>query len=208
MARTLAGLARPPKVLLSGSGINYYGDRGDTRLTEASPPGAGFLARVCVGWEAATAPAEAAGVRVAHLRTGPVLARSGGALRRMLPLFRAGLGGRLGSGRQYWSWIALEDEVGAIRWLLDHDVAGPVNLVAPEPATNAQLTRALARAVHRPAVLPVPAFGPRLLLGRELADELLFSSVRAEPAVLSRSGYRFRQPELSGALDAVLRAPA
>lgn len=208
VARTLAGLTRPPRVLLSGSGINYYGDQGDRLLTEASPPGGGFLARVCVGWEAATAPAQAAGVRVAHLRTGPVLTRSGGALGKMLPLFRFGLGGRLGSGRQYWSWISLEDEVGAIRWLLDNEVTGPVNLVAPEPATNAELTRALGRALHRPAVIPVPALGPRLLLGRELADELLFSSVRAQPTVLSGSGYRFRRPDLAGALEGALRAPA
>jgi uncharacterized protein (TIGR01777 family) len=204
VATTLTRLDRPPRVLISGSGVNYYGEAGDRVLTEASPPGDDFLARLCVRWEAATGPAEAAGIRVAHIRTGPVLARGGGALGRMLPLFRFGLGGRLGSGRQYWSWIALDDEVGAIRWLLEHEVAGPVNLCAPEPATNAELTRALGRVLRRPTVLAVPRFGPRLVLGRELADQLLFTSVRAVPAVLVESGYQFRQPDLESALRAAL----
>jgi uncharacterized protein len=204
VARTVAGLDRPPRVLISGSGINYYGEGGDRVFCETDPPGDDFLARVCVGWEAATGPAESAGIRVAHIRTGPVLARGGGALGKMLPLFKVGVGGRLGSGRQYWSWIALDDEVGAIRWLLDHDVAGPVNLCAPNPVTNAELTAALGRALHRPTVVPVPAFGPRLVLGRELADQLLFTSVRAVPAVLSASGYRFQHPDLDSALDALV----
>ena len=154
LATTLAGLAHPPPVLLSGSAIGYYGDRGDEVLTESSEPGRGFLPDLCRAWEAATRPAEDAGIRVVHLRTGLVLAPKGGMLRRMVPLFRLALGGRLGRGRQYWPWVALDDEVGAIRWLLDHDVRGPVNLTGPRPVTNAEFTRSLGEAVHRPAVLP------------------------------------------------------
>jgi uncharacterized protein (TIGR01777 family) len=206
LARTLSELTRPPGVLLSGSAVGIYGDRGDDVLTEASPPGDTFLAGVCRAWESATAPAEAAGIRVAHLRTGIVLSRDGGALARMLPLFRLGLGGRFGSGRQYWSWISIDDEVGAIRWLLDHDVAGPVNLVAPAACTNRAFTHELAAALHRPAVAAVPAFGPRLLLGRELADELLFTSARVRPAALETAGYPFRHPDLASAFGSVLTA--
>ena len=150
LARTLAGLAHPPPVLLSGSAIGIYGDRGDEVLTESSAPGQGFLPELCRAWEAATRPAEEAGIRVAHLRTGLVLAPDGGMMDRLVPLFRVALGGRLGRGRQYWPWVALDDEVGAIRWLLDHDVRGPVNLTGPRPVTNAAFTRALGRAVHRP----------------------------------------------------------
>jgi uncharacterized protein (TIGR01777 family) len=207
LAATLAGLSSPPAVLLSGSAIGWYGDRGDEVLTESSTSGQGFLPEVCRRWEAATAPAEAAGVRVAHLRTGLVLAPGGGMLKRMAPLFRFALGGRLGSGRQWWPWVALADEVGAIRWLLDHDVHGPVNLTAPTPVTNAQFTRVLADVVHRPAVLPVPEFGPELLLGRDLARQLLFSSARVLPAVLQSAGYPFRQAELRPALESALHRP-
>ena len=200
LATTLAGLAHPPPVLLSGSAIGYYGDRGEEVLTESSAPGRGFLPDLCGTWEAATRPAEDAGIRVVHLRTGLVLAPKGGMLRRMVPLFRLALGGRLGRGRQYWPWVALDDEVGAIRWLLDHDVRGPVNLTGPRPVTNAEFTRSLGEAVHRPAVLPVPPFAPELLLGRELARELLFASARVVPAALEAAGYRFRHPDLESAL--------
>jgi uncharacterized protein (TIGR01777 family) len=204
LANTLATLQRPPPVLLSASAVGYYGDRGDEVLTEASGPGGGFLAGVCTAWEAATAPAEAAGLRVAHLRTGIVLAREGGTLRKLLPLFRLGLGGRFGSGRQWMSWIALDDHVAAMEHLLRADVAGPVDLTAPNPVTNAELTAVLAHVLHRPAVLPVPRFGPALLYGRQLVDELLYAGQRALPAVLEASGFTFSRPELDGALHALL----
>ena len=204
VAETMAALDPRPSVLVSASAIGYYGDRGDERLTEESPPGEGFLADVVRQWEGATGAAEAAGIRVAHIRTGLVLARSGGALAPMLPLFRFGLGGRLGSGRQWWSWISLTDEVAAIRFLLDRDVAGPVNLTGPEPVTNAKLTKVLGRVLHRPAVVPVPRFGPALVLGREAAEEMVFASQRALPAVLQREGFSFAHPTLEPALRAEL----
>jgi uncharacterized protein (TIGR01777 family) len=207
LSRTLAGLSRPPAVLVSGSAVGYYGDAGDLPVDETAPPGDDFLASVCVRWEAAAEPARDAGIRVATARTGIVLSGTGGALGRMLPLFRFGLGGRMGSGSQWWSWITLDDEVAAIRWLVDHDVAGPVNLVAPNPATNAELTRTLGSVLHRPSVLPVPSFGPKLLLGSELADALLFSSQRAVPSVLQRSGFSFAHPHLDEALRHVLDRP-
>ena len=207
LAGALAGLDATPAVLLSGSAIGWYGDRGDEVLNESSAPGDGFLTEVCQAWEAATAPAEDAGIRVAHLRTGLVLDRSGGALAKLVPMFRFGLGGRMGSGEQWWSWITLDDEVGAIRFLLDHDVRGPVNLTAPEPATNATFAKALGNAMHRPSFVPVPAFGPKLLLGRDLATALLFGSQRVMPEVLGAAGYPFRHPRLDEALTAVLTAP-
>lgn len=207
LADALAQMARPPAVLVSGSAMGVYGDRGDQVLTEADPPGHSFLADVVVQWEAATRPAAAAGVRVATIRTGLVLARQGGALPRLLPLFRWGLGGRMGSGRQWWSWITLDDEVRAIRFLVDHDVAGPVNLTAPGTVTNAELTRVLAHVLGRPAFLAVPRFGPRLVQGAELADELLFTSARVAPTVLEGAGFTFAHPELEGALRTVLDRP-
>jgi uncharacterized protein (TIGR01777 family) len=204
LAEAMAAVDDRPPVLVSGSAIGYYGDRGDEVLTEASAPGEDFLAGLCREWETATAVAEAAGVRVAHVRTGIVLSRAGGALAKLLPLFRVGLGGRMGSGDQWMSWIALDDEVGAIAFLLTHDVSGPVNLTAPDPVTNAQLAKALGAALHRPAAVPVPAFGPRLVLGRELADSLLFVSQRVRPAVLQEAGYEFSHPLLAGALEHAL----
>jgi uncharacterized protein (TIGR01777 family) len=204
LAQTLAGLDRPPAALLSGSAIGYYGDRGDEELTEDSPPGSGFLAEVVRAWEGAAGAAIEAGIRTAFLRTGIVLAAHGGALRRTLPLFRLGLGGRLGSGRQWWSWISLPDEVGAIEHLLTADVAGPVNLTGPAPVTNRRFTDALGEVLHRPTVLPVPAFGPRLVLGRQLADEVVFWSQRVLPRRLETSGYAFRHPTVDVALRAVL----
>lgn len=204
LAEALAAMDAPPKVLLSGSGINWYGDHGDRVLTERSERGRSFLADLCVAWEAATAPAEAAGVRVAHLRTGLVLAPGGGALSKLLPLFKLGLGGPMGSGRQYWSWIALHDHVAAQLFLLEHPVAGPVNLTSPNPVTNGELSRALGRVLHRPAFLPVPAFGPKLVAGGELAQELLFTSARIVPQALLDAGFRFSRPELEPALRAAL----
>ncbi len=205
LARTLADLDRPPAVLLSGSAIGIYGERGDEVLTERSPAGTGFLADVVTAWEAATAPAAAAGIRVAHLRTGIVLAPGGGALAKVLPLFRFGLGGRLGPGTQWWSWISLTDEVRAIRFLLDADVAGPVDLTAPQPVTNAAFTKDLGSVLGRPTVLPVPKFGPSLLLGSELATELLFTSQQVLPAVLEDAGFAFEHAALTDALRAELR---
>lgn len=204
VAETIAAMTPKPRVLLSGSAIGYYGDRGDEILTEASPAGEGFLADVCVQWEAATAAATAAGIRVAHLRTGIVVGKAGGAVAKTLPLFKLGLGGRIGSGAQYWSWISLTDEVDAIRFLLDHEVSGPVNLTGPQPVTNAEFTKAVGRALHRPTLLPVPKFGPRLLLGREAADEVVAVSQRVEPIVLSREGYQFTHETVDAAVTAEL----
>jgi uncharacterized protein (TIGR01777 family) len=208
LSRTLAGLASPPSVLVSGSAVGYYGDAGDRPVDETGPAGDDFLSSVCVRWEAAADPAREAGIRVATVRTGIVLSAEGGALAKLLPLFKLGLGGRMGSGSQWWSWITLDDEVAAIGWLLDHDVAGPVNLVGPNPATNAELTRTLGAVLHRPTVLPVPSFGPKLLLGSELAETLLFSSQRALPAVLEQAGFSFAHPTLGEALRHVLDRPA
>ncbi len=204
IAETAAGLDPRPSVLISGSGIDYYGDRGDEELTEASAPGTGFLAGVCTAWEAATQPAAAAGIRTAMLRTGIVLHPDGGALPRMLPLFKLGLGGRFGKGRQWWSWIHLDDEIGAILHALETDVSGPLNCVAPQPVTNAQFTRSLARVLHRPAVVPVPRLGPTVLLGSELVQSLLYDSHRVLPTGLVDSGYRFAHPGLEEALQSLV----
>lgn len=208
LARTVAGLDRPPAVMVSGSAMGIYGDTGDTGVAEDGPLGHDFLADVCAQWEAAAAPAVDAGIRVPFLRTGIVLSPTDGALAKLLPLFRLGLGGRMGSGRQWWSWISVDDEVGAIRWLLDNDVAGPVNLTAPEPVTNAEMTKVLGEVLHRPTVLPVPSFGPKLLLGAELAEALLFTSQRVLPGVLNERGYQFVHPNLEPALRALLDRPA
>jgi uncharacterized protein (TIGR01777 family) len=205
LAEAMAAADDRPPLLLSGSAIGYYGDRGDEVLTEASSPGGDFLAGVCIEWEAATEAAAAAGVRVALLRTAPVLDRSGGIFPRMALPFRLGFGGRLGSGRQWMSWISLTDHLGAISFLLDHDVRGPVDLAAPEPVTNREMTKALGAVLHRPAFLAAPAFALRLALGRERADNLLFVSQRVVPAVLQDAGYEFRHPHLVGALEAAVR---
>ena len=176
-------------------------------LTEGSAAGTGFLADVCQRWEAAADPARDAGVRVAHVRTGIVLDAHGGVLAKQLPLFKLGLGGRIGSGRQYMSWIALDDEVAAIRFLLDHDMAGPVNLTAPTPVTNREFAEALGAALHRPTVVPVPGFGPKVLFGGELVDELLLAGQRVLPERLTDAGFEFSQPELLPALRALLDRP-
>ncbi|MDJ0770805.1 MAG: TIGR01777 family oxidoreductase [Ilumatobacter sp.] len=193
-----------PRVLISGSAIGVYGDRDDEQLDEASSSGDGFLADICRAWEAATAPAEAAGIRVAHIRTGIVLSREGGALKKMLPLFRLGLGGRFGNGRQWMSWISIDDEVRAIEHLLTSGISGPVNLTAPEPVRNADFAKTLGKALGRPSFLPVPTFGPKLVLGGDLAEALLFSSQRVAPSVLVEDGFAFEHPELLGALRAIL----
>ncbi len=208
LARTLASLTTPPSVMVSGSAIGFYGDTGDSAVDESASAGHDFLAEVCVAWEAAAAPAAEAGIRVPFLRTGIVLTTDGGALAKMLPLFRFGLGGRMGSGKQWWSWISMADEIGAIRWLLDHDISGPVNATAPAPVTNSQFTKALGEAMHRPTFAPVPSFGPKLLLGAELADALLFTSTRVLPGVLEASGYSFAHRTIEAALPDVLTSKA
>lgn len=191
-----------PRTLLSASAVGWYGDTGDREVTEADPAGTDFLARVCADWEAATAPAAEAGVRVVTLRTGLVLGR-GGLMGRIAPLFRLGLGGVLGSGRQYWPWISLHDEVAAVRALLTATVSGPVNLTGPTPVTNAEFTRTLARVVHRPAVLPVPGFALRLALG-EFAPVGVLAGQRAVPAKLRASGFSWTHTDLESALRAAL----
>ncbi|MET9069925.1 TIGR01777 family oxidoreductase [Streptosporangium sandarakinum] len=205
VARALAGLPAGP-ALLSASAIGFYGDTGDREVDETSPPGSGFLARdVVVPWEAATRPAAEAGVRVALLRTGLVLSRDGGMLARILPLFRAGTGAPLGSGRQYMSWISLDDWVGAVRYILnDPEMSGPVNLTAPEPVTNERFTRALGRAVHRPTMpVAVPGFMLRAVLG-EFAGEGVLIGQRVLPRRLLEAGHSFRHIRLDDALAAVL----
>lgn len=204
LSEALAALDDGPRVLLSGSAIGWYGSRGDEVLDESSSVGSGFLADVCVDWEASTAVAQAAGVRVAHLRTGIVLSPKGGALKKQLPLFKFGLGGRFGTGRQWQSWISIDDEIGAIMFLLENDISGPVNLTAPAPVTNAEFTKVLAAVLRRPALVPVPSFGPKLLLGAELAQNLLFDGQRVLPKVLESGRYAFRHPDLETALRALL----
>jgi len=204
LATTLAGLDAPPPVLVSGSAIGYYGDRGDEVLSEASGPGSGFLTEVVLAWEAATAPAREAGIRVAAARSGIVLHPDGGVLQRLARLARFGLLGTLGSGHQWMSWITREDQVRALRHLLDHPLAGPVNLTAPEPATNETFTKALGRVLHRPTFLPIPSFGPKALLGSELADSLLYEGQRVRPVRLLESGFDFTQPALEPALRDML----
>jgi len=209
LAETMAKLDDGPRVLVAMSGTHWYGvDRGDEALTEASAPGdGGFLPDLAHRWEAAADPARAAGIRVVHVRGGIVLGRAADTLRRLLPLFRLGLGGPFGSGRQWWSWISLDDVVGILRHaVVDGRVEGAVNATAPNPVTNAEFTRALARAVRRPALLPVPRLGPRLLVG-DIADELLYASLRVLPERTVASGYAFRHPELGRTLRELLRRP-
>lgn len=201
IARAVAALDPAPAVLVSASAIGFYGDTGDRVVDETAPRGAGFLAEVVEAWEAAAEPARVAGVRVVHPRSGLVMARSGGAWARMLPLFRLGLGGRLGNGRQYWSYITLEDEVRALTHLLDSQLAGPVNLTAPNPATNAEIAKAMGVALHRPALLPVPAIALKTVLG-EFSSEVL-GSIRVRPTRLVADGFGFRHPDLVSAVATV-----
>ena len=208
LARTLAELNGPPRVLLSGSAIGFYGPCGDEVLDESSPAGTDFLADACVQWEAAASRAQEAGIRTVFLRSGIVLSPEGGALQKQLPLFKLGLGGRFGSGRAWQSWISLTDEINAIEYLLTSDVHGPVNLTAPNPVINAEFAKTLGRVLHRPAVLPIPTFGPKLLLGSELATALLFSGQRVSSNKLCGSGFSFAHDTLESALRDLLHKPA
>jgi uncharacterized protein len=204
LAETIAGLTTPPRVMVSASAVGYYGDRADEVLREGSRPGSDFLAEVCKVWEAAADPAREAGIRVVHTRFGIVLSLEGGALGTMLPIFKLGGGGRIGRGRQWWSWVAIDDVVGTIHHALENDsVEGPVNVGSPNPMTNAEYTRVLGKVLNRPTVLPVPAPAIRLALGG-IADALLLASQRMDPAKLKETGYRFRHPELEGALRHLL----
>ena len=204
LSGALANLSTPPKVMVCASATGYYGDRGNELLTEESAPGNNFLAGVCQEWEAAADSAREAGVRVVHPRFGIVLSTEGGALATTLPIFKLGGGGRIGSGRQYWSWIALDDVVGAVLHALTTDsLSGPVNVTVPDPPTNIEYTKTLGRVLGRPTVFPLPAPAARLALG-EVADELLLASQRIEPAKLKETGYDFRYPELEGAFRHLL----
>jgi uncharacterized protein (TIGR01777 family) len=201
VARTLAEYGGPG-VLLAASAVDYYGDTGDRIVDEDAPAGDSFLSEVCVQWEAAADPARAAGVRVTHFRSGLVLTRDGGLLGRLVPLVKAGVAGSLGGGRQYFTWISRRDEIGGIRFLLDHDLPGPVNLVAPEPVTNAEFTRTLGRVLHRPTILPVPRLAARIAVG-EVADAL-FTGQRVVPTRLEAAGFEFAHRDLESALRAEL----
>ncbi len=204
IAETLAGLDAKPSIFLSGSAIGYYGPHGDDVITEDTPAGSTFLADLCVQWEAAAQPAIDAGIPTAFLRTGLVQTPKGGALKKLLPLFKLGVGGPFGNGKQYQSWITLDDEVGAILHLLSAGVTGPVNLTAPDPVTNNAFSKTLGKVLKRPSFARVPAFAPRLLLGKEMADALLFESQNIVPNVLQASGYRYAHPDLESGLRAVL----
>lgn len=205
LSETLAHLSQPPSVFISASAIGYYGNRGDEELTEKSGPGNDFLASVCVEWEASTRPAAEKGIRTVLARFGIILDRNGGALAQMLTPFRMGIGGRVGDGRQWMSWIALDDVINALKFLLlDSAVHGPVNIVAPNPVTNAEFTKTLGRVLSRPTFFPVPAFGARLAFG-ELADALLLSSQKVEPAVLKDRGFAPYWPRLEPALQHLLQ---
>ena len=201
LARALAAVGTPPAVLVNASAVGIYGDRGDEELTETSALGSGFLAELCRAWEAATEPAAAAGVRVVRLRSGVVLSAHGGALARQLSLFRLGVGGRLGSGRQWLSWITLRDQTAVILCALDDaSLHGPVNAAAPAPVTNRTFTRALGSALHRPVVAAVPAVALKIALGAGVAEEVVLASQRALPARLGEIGFSFRDPDIDGAL--------
>ncbi|MFI7386792.1 TIGR01777 family oxidoreductase [Streptomyces sp. NPDC049813] len=201
LAEALAGLPTPPRVFLNGSAVGYYGSTGSRPVDESAPAGEGFLPSVCVEWEAATAPAHQAGIRTVLARTGLVVSRAGGAWAKLFPLFKVGLGGRLGDGRQYWAYIALHDQVAALRHLLDtEELSGPVNLTAPHPATNREVTAAMGRVLRRPALFPAPAGALRLVLG-EMAGDVL-GSTRAVPTRLLESGFEFAFPDLDQAIRA------
>ena len=200
----LANLTKPPKTFICASAIGYYGNRGDETLTEGSAPGDDFLAEVCVEWEKATALATEKGIRVVNARFGVILDAHGGALAKMLPPFRMGIGGKIGSGKQWMSWIALDDVVGALKFALANEtLRGPVNFVAPKPVTNAEFTKTLGKVLSRPTLFPIPTFGVRLLFG-EMADALLLSSQRVEPKRLKETAYQFQFSHLNEALREVL----
>ncbi len=204
LSQTLAGLAHPPQVLISASAVGFYGNRGDAMLDESSSPGAGFFPDLCTAWEEAALPASKAGIRVVHPRFGVVLGKKGGALDRLRTLFGLGLGGRLGNGRQWMSWVSEADAVSAILYAIEHpNLAGPLNITAPYPVTNADFTRQLAEHLHRPALMTAPAFALRLAFG-EMANEALLASVRALPRRLMEAGFVFQHPTLQSALSAVI----
>lgn len=203
IVRAITELPERPRALVAGSAIGWYGDTGDRAVDESAPAGTGFLADVVRAWEAAADPAAAAGIRVTHARTGLVVSGDGGAWARMFPLFKLGLGGKLGSGSQYWSWISLRDEVAALTFLLDNEtLAGPVNLTGPTPVTNAEVTAAMGRVLHRPTLLPAPAFALKAVLG-EFSTEVLGSS-RVIPSVLEAAGFRWQDPTIDSAIAAAL----
>lgn len=205
LVHAITSIQERPRVFISASAIGYYGNRDDDPLNETSSAGAGFLADVCREWEAATKPAADAGIRAVQLRTGVVLSREGGALRKMLLPFRLGIGGRIGSGRQWISWIHIQDWVGAVQHILKNDlVQGPVNLVAPKPVTNADFTKTLASVLSRPAIFPVPAIAAKLAFG-EMAEDVLLAGQQVEPARLVHSGYPFQYSDLLKALQAILK---
>lgn len=201
MSRAMAS-ANPAPRLVCASAVGYYGDTGDATVTENTPPGESFLSGVCVQWEAAAAPAVDAGIAVSHLRTGLVLARRGGLLGRLVPIVKAGIGGKLGSGRQYMPWISLEDEIRAIRFVMVNDLPGPVNLTGPRPVRNAEFTRVLGQLLHRPTILPVPGIAARVALG-EFAGDVL-TGQNAVPRRLTEAGFEFSHPDVRAALQAVL----
>lgn len=204
LCKSLASMPNPPRVLVCASAIGFYGDRGDQLLVETEPPGCGFLPEVCTQWERATQPAVDAGIRVVNLRIGVVLSPEGGALKQMLLPFQFGLGGKVGSGRQYWSWISLPDLVRSILFAVEEEsLTGPVNAVAPDAVTNAEFTGMLGRVLRRPTFFPLPGFMARLVLG-EMADELLLASIRVAPEQLQKHGFEFEHPDLETALRAVL----
>jgi len=204
LSETLSSLSRPPSVFVSASAIGYYGDRGDELLAENSAPGDQFLSSVCVEWENATRPASEKGIRTACARFGIILDQHGGALAKMLMPFRMGIGGRVGSGKQWMSWIALDDVVNGLKFVLaDNTIEGPVNFVAPNPVTNAEFTKTLGRILSRPTLFPVPEFAARLAFG-EMADALLLSSQRVDPGVLEDNGFLFNWPTLDAALRNIL----
>ncbi|MTV27119.1 TIGR01777 family protein [Nitriliruptoraceae bacterium ZYF776] len=207
LAEALAALSRRPRVLVSGSAVGYYGDRGDEVLTETASAGHDFLARVCVDWEAAAAPASEAGIRVVHPRTGVVIAEDGPLIDKVELPFKLGVGGRIGNGRQFVPWIALEDEVRALRFLVEEDLAGPVNLTAPSPATNRELTKALGEVLRRPTVFPIPPLAIKALYG-EMGETLATVSQRAVPRRLLDAGFTFTHTSLVGALRVALDRPA
>lgn len=205
IARAMAALDPKPQVLVSASAIGWYGDTGDRIVDESAPAGQGFLADVVRAWEAAAEPAASAGIRVVHPRTGLVVSGKGGAWARMFPLFKLGVGGRLGSGRQYWSWISLRDEVCALQFLLEQQhLSGPVNLTGPDPVTNADITRAMGTVLGRPTILPVPAFALKTVLG-EFSSEVL-GSARVVPAVLESAGFRFQDPTIEAAIRTAIES--
>jgi uncharacterized protein len=206
LAEAVAKTAQRPRVFVSASAVGYYGDRGEEILREGSASGSGFLAEVCRQWEAAVQPVTAAGIRTAQMRLGVVMSAEGGALQKMLLPFQLGLGGRLGDGRQWWSWVSADDVAGAILHVMDHEeLQGPVNTVSPNPVTNVEFTKTLAAVLRRPAIFPMPELAVRLVCG-EMGEELFLASQRVQPTRLSTSGYQFKHPELRKALEDILTA--